>query len=124
MTITFTREFGALMMPSSALVAWFFSASRFRAVFADARREDQCIGAVQLGEIGANPVPGLMHKNIQGQLRLLIALGRGRLDVAHVIRDARESFQSGLLAKLPLDIIKAELQRAHDERHGEGTQAV
>jgi hypothetical protein len=65
-----------------------------------------------------------MHENIQGQLRLPIALGRSGLDVAHVIRDAGESFQSGLLAKLPLDLIEAELQRAHDEGHGERVEVT
>ena len=88
--MTFTREPGALMVASVARVALFFSGSSTmpsslevvadrpanrRLVLANARREDQRIRAVQLQEERADPMPGLVHEDIQRELRAGIALG-------------------------------------------------
>ena len=68
--------------------------AQFGGVFADAGGKHQRVRAVELREAGADPMTGLVNKNVEGELGPVVTLRGPGLDVANVVEAAREAFQA------------------------------
>ena len=54
-------------------------------VFASARREHKCINSVELEKKRANPVPGLVNKYVERQLRAGVAFAGFGFNIAKIV---------------------------------------
>src|SRR5438094_449118 len=80
---------------------------------------DKRIRSVELRQESANPVPGGGDEDVEGKPGLRVPLFGGGLDVAQVIGEAAEAFETGFIAELPFGLVERQPQCPHNERHGE-----
>ena len=90
--------------------------AQFGAVLANSGREYECISAIELCKVSANPVARLVNENIDCQLCLCVAFQSFRLNIADVIRHPRETFEPRLFAKVTLGFIERETKSPHHKR--------